>query len=182
MKHSIISGTARSGKTTLAKMLKEQLLSYNEFHGDCIREWMIRLYGQKRAREITHSSDYPESMAKLTDAFISFVSYPCIVEWSRYFPHNEHLISEKHECVFIYLGHGGISTEELFDQIREHESLDDFTSSLSDRELLSACERWSETDKQFLMECRKYNKDYYDTSNNRMTTLFDITQKIIVKS
>lgn len=179
MKHIIITGTARSGKTTLAKMLKEQLLMYNEFHGDCIREWIIRSYGQKRAKEITHAQNYPESMAQLTDAFLSSLAYPCIVEWSRFFPCNEHLFTEKHKCIFVYLGHGGLSGEKLYEQIRRHESANDFTLKLSEQELLASCERWSETDKRFLIECKLHNRDYYNTSNDRLFILSEIMQKVI---
>lgn len=182
MKHIIISGTARSGKTTLAKMLKEHFLSYNEFHGDCIREWMILLYGPERAREITHTAEYPEHMAKLTDAFLSASLYPCIVEWSRFFPRNERLIGGRHDCLFVYLGHGGLSAGELSAQIRKYESADDFTSALSDGELLSSCERWSETDKQILTECRLYNKPYYNTSDDRTSVISAIARSVIRES
>lgn len=70
MKHIIIAGSARSGKTTLAAMLKERFPVYNLFHGDCIREWLISLYGKKRASQIVHSDGHANAMLQLVNAIL----------------------------------------------------------------------------------------------------------------
>lgn len=91
MKHIIIAGSARSGKTTLAAMLKERFPVYNLFHGDCIREWLISLYGKKRASQIVHSDGHANAMLQLVNAILKDTKQVYIIEWSRLYPSNERL-------------------------------------------------------------------------------------------
>lgn len=80
MKHIIIAGSARSGKTTLAAMLKERFPVYNLFHGDCIREWLISLYGKKRASQIVHSDGYANAMLQLVNAILKDTKQVYIID------------------------------------------------------------------------------------------------------
>lgn len=169
MKHIIIAGSARSGKTTLAAMLKERFPVYNLFHGDCIREWLISLYGKKRASQIVHSDGYANAMLQLVNAILKDTKQVYIIEWSRLYPSSVEKIKVHDRCTFLFLGHGGLSPEKLIKQCREFETECDFTAELSDANLLSACKRWANADVRILNECISRGETYYNTSRDRMT-------------
>ena len=101
MKHIIIAGSARSGKTTLAAMLKERFPVYNLFHGDCIREWLISLYGKKRASQIVHSDGYANAMLQLVNAILKDTKQVYIIEWSRLYPSSVEKIKVHDRCTFL---------------------------------------------------------------------------------
>lgn len=178
MKNIIIAGSARSGKTTLASMIKERFPKYSLFHGDCIREWLIAIYGIPRTNVIVHSDKYAEAMVLLANTILKDLACYYIIEWSRLFPTAVEKLSECARCHTIYLGHGGIDAKALMKQCRANESVNSFTSALSDTALLEACERWAATDLRIMNECAQLGLPYYDTSTNRMDVLQSLTMSI----
>lgn len=181
MKNIIIAGSARSGKTTLAALLKERFPVYSVFHGDCIREWLIALYGKEHASELVHSDNYPFAMLQLLDAILKNSTQPYIVEWSRFYPSIISNLASYDNCTFLYLGHGGITPEVLFQHCRKYECEMDFTASLSDSDLLKSCMRWAKVDARIMNECISENKPYYDTSKNRLKVLMHIVSDFTTK-
>lgn len=175
MKHIIIAGSARSGKTTLTAMLKEKFPAYSVFHGDIMREWLIALLGKERASELVHSDEYAEAMLFLVNSVLDNAACPYIIEWSRLFPSAVRRINCFNQCTFIFLGHGGIAPEALMEQCRRFAGKDDFTAQLSDENLCKSCARWASVDQRILNECFEQGYLYYNTANSRKLIL----QKII---
>lgn len=180
MKHIIIAGSARSGKTTLAAMLKEKYPAYSVFHGDAMREWLITLLGKQRASELVHSDEYAESMLFLVNSILDNAACPYIIEWSRLYPSAVRKLNSFDQCAFVFLGHGGIAPKALMEQCRRFESKDDFTSQLSDEILCQSCIRWASADQKIFNECTELGYLYYNTANSRKLTLQKIINDFIV--
>ena len=179
MKHIIIAGSARSGKTTLATMIKERFPIYNLNHGDCIREWLIALYGKECAGKIVHSDDYPIAMLHLVNAMLKDDAQPYIEEWSRFYPSIINNLASCRECSFICLGHGGLTPELLLQRCRTYERETDFTATLTDDDLLNSCKRWAAVDTRMINECAMWNQPYNDTSENRMKVLQQLVSDLV---
>lgn len=180
MKHIIIAGSARSGKTTLAAMLKEKYPAYSVFHGDAIREWLIALLGKQRTSELVHSDEYAESMLLLVNSILDNAACPYIIEWSRLFPSVVRKLNSFDQCAFIFLGHGGIAPKALMEQCRNFEDTEDFTAQLSDDSLYASCIRWTTADKKIMKECADLGYIYYNTTRDRIVTLQKIVDSVMV--
>lgn len=172
MKNIIIAGSARSGKSSLANIIKKKYPDYAIFHGDDIRNLLISIFGHEKAIKITHSEEMVKIVIDFLNNIIPNSPCPLIIEWSRIYPDTIAKLKKKENCIFIYLGHGGITSIELANQCRKFENEDDFTYVLSDTELLDSCERWAKVDNIIKSECQKYNLKYYNTSENRQL-IFD---------
>lgn len=180
MEHIIIAGSARSGKTTLAAMLKEKYPAYSVFHGDSMREWLITLLGKQHASELVHSDEYAEAMLLLVNSILDNAAHPFIIEWSRLFPSAVRMLNSFDQCTFIFLGHGGIAPKALMEQCRNYEDTEDFTAQLSDDNLYDSCVRWAATDQKIMKECADLGYMYYNTTRNRIVALQEIVGNVIV--
>lgn len=169
--HIIISGGPRSGKTTLAHMLKNRLPEYNELHCDVLRTYLKAASSCKDIGPLIHTEKYEDLMHIFINETLRASEHPYIVEWSRLYPSKEYLFEERENMMFLYLGHGGINGAKLFEACKTYDMPDTFTWEFSDTQLRSACERWAAVDRRITEECSCLNRTYFETSRNRMCVL-----------
>ncbi len=184
MQNILILGSGRTGKSTLARMLKREIPQYNLIHTDALRAAIMQDLPQKFAAELLHyeASDY---FVNLLLGFLeqqtrqNYNQQGFILEGTPIYPH--HLIQrkEKNQILPIFLGHGALTAEQIQTMIRQHDTAQDWSYYLSDQELHERAQRFYQLDQIFQAECKTYNFPYYNTSKHRTNTLKQIAHHII---
>lgn len=189
MKNILIIGVARTGKTTLSKMVKQKYNEYNLIHSDSIIWGIIRGEGKEEyyTKNIDKRKEYVHSETMqniLIETFKSLIKadnekYGIIFETGQLEPK---YLSEllKNESVYcICLGHGDLDEHQIKELCRKHDTETDWTSKMNDEQLEINCKKWTGKNKILKDQCKKYNIEYFDTSNNRREVLENILNKIV---
>ncbi len=177
-----ICGLPRTGKTTLAKMLKARIDNSNLIVTESIRNGF-----QKIDKE--HSKDWGTKSSKLRQAvFPLFVKE--FLDWNEKFSSNITILDcalislqqiEKlanKDDIIVCLGFGGRENNEIFLHIRQYEHNDDYTKTYSNDYLLKLWGDLSTLDKCNYDFCNKKGIKYFDTSLNRRKVQLEITKYI----
>jgi hypothetical protein len=90
----------------------------------------------------------------------------------------ETILKYKDDFTVIVLINDYKSPKEFFDNIKKYDSKSDWTSNLSDNELMDYCVNLYESEKNVKRFCKDNNIKYYVTGNNRVKTIDDIVQNI----
>ncbi len=183
MQNIFILGSGRTGKSTLARMIKTKAPQYNLIHTDALRAAIMQDLPPKFADEILHyeANDY---FANLLLGFLQqqtkqdFNQQNYILEGTPIYPHHLTNRISNHQAKFIFLGHGNLNAAEIATLIRQHDTKQDWSYYLNDDELHARAERFWQLDQTFQSECKKYNFPYYDTSQNRNKILTQILEQI----
>ena len=181
MKNIIILGHARSGKTTLSKMIANRF-NYNLLTFDNLVTSFQKCFPQIGIRH-TYSKENSEILSpfvvKLVNCMVSnYPERPHIFEGSHVFPENIHNKLDKEKFKIICLGCPSLTNIEFLNSIRKFDTEDEWTNGLKDEELLSFCSKWVETCKALSSQCKKINIAFFDTSNHRQKTLEAIVSQL----
>ncbi len=82
-------------------------------------------------------------------------------------------------CNIYFLAYPNITAEEKVKQIRQFDTIDDWTVTKSNDELLTQIETYIEISKWIQEECKKYNLPFIDVSKNREEVLENLVNEII---
>lgn len=170
MKNIYILGTPRSGKTTLAKLLKQQFTDYSLISMDSIRNAFI-----KTLPNLNMGNRYSESRQTVLPNFIlEFVKWNneilnnyCIIEGALIPSNIAKGIFSKDDIV-IFCGHGNSSLEEIIENIKLNDTVNDYTFDWSTNKLF---EHFGDIKKEDILNqevCKENAFIYIDTSSNRI--------------
>ena len=178
MKNILILGAARSGKSTLANMLSDELghniISVDAFIGAF----------QENYPELGMS--YHTGNNHMVAPFVA--SYANAVIYNH--PKSKFVVEGYHikladavklfgdKFKIVVLGYPKLSPKEVLSNVRKYEGKFDYTKAMSDDELLSVVSRHVEYSKKFEEECKNLGLQFYDTSYNRNDVLSHIINKI----
>lgn len=192
MKNIIIAGTSRTGKSTLSKRLVKAFPSYNFIQQDILGPAFERAY-------VAMQSDKCEDKDKLTinmsevakysniffDYYIDFLldledQFNYLIE---VFDFTFEKLKEYKDKGFIVvvLGNAYISEEELFKNIRKHDTENDRTYFMSNFNLKLEVGALIKMSKRYEEECKKFDLPYFDTSKEREKILDDAYDFIVSK-
>ena len=183
MKNIAIFGSARSGKSTLSKMILKEYPNYDIIIGDDIR-WAFEkvLPGNK----INSSGgegmvdDFPRFLSsyfyksiKRNKGEINYILDTCDIK-----PEKAIELFSSDDTIILFLGTPNQSVEEHFNEIRKYETEKDWTYNRSDNEIIEHSKYWIPESKRRKNECEKLGIWYVDTSLDRNNVLKETFEKL----
>lgn len=183
MKNIAIFGSARSGKSTLAKMISKKLPNYHIIVGDDVRGAFQDTLPQNNI-----NSKGGQGMIDDFPKFLSAYFYRSIrrnrgifnyiVETCDICPEKANQYFNREDTIIIYLATPSLSVAEHFKEIRKYETERDWTFDRDDKEIAEHCKYWINVSKTFEKECKDLNIWFVDTSISRVEVLEETLRKI----
>ncbi len=183
MKNIIIFGCPRAGKTTLAKMLNEEL-KYNIISIDSIVEAFKNIFPNMG---ITHHAPINEKSKKfspflyeyLNRAIWEYTDRNFVLEGWHNLPDYFMPLIDREKFVIICLGYPNADEEDMFKKIRQNDTEHDNTKNVSDEHLKkliheSKCEMSEILKKQSI----KWEIPFFETDKERDKQLLNILKYI----
>lgn len=168
MKNIFIAGVARSGKSTLAKLIQDSG-KYNHIPLDYFASSFKRNFPEFGIKSSVVIDE--ESSSKLA-LFLSRVieiidssEEKFIIDSAHIMPKDIIKYLDRNKWDIYYLGYPNIDPKEKFDIIRKYDNENDWTYRRSDTELLELVNKLVLLSKKIEEECNEYNICFIDTSN-----------------
>lgn len=167
MKHVIIAGCARSGKTTLSLKLREK--GFNHYKMDTIKRGLDDNFYPGKIKTWRESSP---KFAKLISRIIEEADTDIIkdIEWylidtCHLYPSDISKTYNKDNTIIVFLGYTNITKEEKLKSIRSNDPKHGWTWKKDDDFLLKSIEEDISFSKEALEECEENNIPFFDTSD-----------------
>ena len=181
MKHVIIAGTCRSGKTTLSIRLNQ--IGFNHYKMDTIKRAMCDIMNLDG-----HNWDYMSYiMYNMINRMIEENKTDTVYGKEKYVIDTCHLLPKDiknintNNALIVYLGYSKITNEEYLEIMRKYDKKNYWSSKLNDVDLLNMISANINYSKYIKEECKKLNIKYFDTSYDRDKTLDEAYQYILKK-
>ena len=187
-KNIIIFGGSRCGKSTLARRISRKF-NYNlislDFLITAFQYGMPNLNINHLRRDEVMLNDISSFMYSYIRALnhdsknsydVNYVIEGCYLKLDDFvekFNINNFMI--------IVLGYDDSATQ-LFNDIRTHDTIKDWTKDLSDEDLLKYCNRVIEDCKKLKEYCLKRKIPYFDMSGDRNEKIFSIIDKVRIEN
>lgn len=165
-----ICGVPRSGKTTLARKLKEALTGYNFIVSESIRNGFQKMdkgnykkWGNRNS--LQRKQQFPEFIFEF-------------LKWNSFFSECDNIVdlglvdlktvvdNKEDSDLVICLGFGDISDKEILSFMRKRENKGDYTEKLNDEELMNIWGNIFDGDKENIKLCNQYKIKYFNVLKN----------------
>lgn len=169
MKNIFIAGVARSGKSTLAKKLKENK-EYNHIPLDYFTSSLKHNFpNTKIVSSVVIDSESSKNLSILLSRVIEIMNNQeekFIIDSAHILPRDiiNYLDRDKWDIYFV--GYPNITAEDKLAIIRIYDSEFDWTFKKSDEELLDILEQLIRISKDMESECKKHNITFIDTGSD----------------
>ena len=183
MKNIIIIGIPRSGKSTLAKLIKDKYPKYNQISFEAVRNAFIKTQPElemDNRNSISRKELLPQFIMSLVEWNSKLLDSPILIEGSFTTIDVLDNIIDKDNNIIICLGLGCRNIEDILSGIRNNDSSKDYTSNWSDEKIRNHFYDSEEVDKVNYNYCINHNIKYYDTYNNRNEIFESIINNIQV--
>lgn len=188
-KNILIMGIGRAGKTTLSKMIKDKVNSYNLIHSDSLKWAIIRAKNQEEyyrenvdiQKKFEHGEYFQRVLLEFYNSLIrkDTNGYGYILESGQLHPKIVNEMIDFDNTIVVCLGLGNYSVEDMVNQCIKYDTEESWTYGLSREYLTKHASDWYNANEMLKKECPKYNITYIDTSKNREMVLKDTLEKII---
>lgn len=188
-KNILIMGIGRAGKTTLSKMIKDQVNSYNLIHSDSLKWAMIRAESKEnyyrenvdKQKEFEHSEYFQRVLLEYFNSQIrkDNKKYGTILESGQLHPKIVHEMIDFDNTNVICLGLGDMQIDDMVNQCIKYDTVESWTYNLLVEYLRKHAEDWYSANEMLKVECPKYGIKYMDTSANRKEVLNHILEEIL---
>lgn len=181
MKHVIIAGSSRSGKTTLSLRLREYSSLFNHYKMDSIKRGLDNNFYDGR---IVYWKDASIKFARLYKRMIDENNTDIVNEKEYYVIDTCHLYPKDiydmnlENTIIIFLGYSNITSDKKLENIRKYD-FGTWTSSKDDDTLLNNINMDIEYSREAKKQCEELNIAFFDTSDNFNETLNDAYNYII---
>lgn len=182
----LILGPGRTGKTTLARQLRAGLPTYNLIHADALRATIMKQLPAKYPEELLHyekNSHYANLLLGLVSEQLEQDqrAQGLILDGGVISPKfiSSHPIITTHSPIIVFLGHGSLDAEGIFQLIRQNDTASDWSSELDDDTLRAKTAHFAKQNQTYRTECTDTGLRYIDTSQNRASILADLEQEIL---
>ncbi len=175
MKNIIVVGPPRIGKTTLSKMIVNQISCYSAINVDVIRESIYKsicIDMKQEERKNYVKNIFPSFLKAMLNQYIKFYNPEMfyVIEGDLLSIEDAIKIKEEYDVDVVCIGTPNINENELFDRIRNNAAIHKcWTKKLSDNELNILC---TEIIEQSIKE-KKISQEkgliYIDNSKNNNT-------------
>lgn len=183
-KDILIFGSSRSGKSTLAAMIKSEY-NYVVLRLDGL---LVAFYKALPDAGVKFIIDDPKNknIAKFTAQYFKNLRYrqgnlnqKYIIEGDSILPEDVNEYFDIDNCIVIFLVQNKLNVDEILDNYEKYRTNDDWTTTRSDDELRKHAEFHSELGKLIEKQCEKYNYLCFDTSYDRDKVLNNIIDNYI---
>ncbi|MBQ9834526.1 MAG: hypothetical protein IJO33_04975 [Bacilli bacterium] len=169
MKNIFIAGVARSGKSTLAKKLKEDK-EYNHIPLDYFTSSLKHNFPQTNiVSNVVINEESSKNLSLLLSRVIEIMNNQeekFIIDSAHILPQDIIKYLDKDKWDIYFVGYPNIPAEEKLAIIRKYDSEFDWTFKKSDEELLDILEQLIHLSKKIEEECKRYGITFIDTSND----------------
>lgn len=175
MKSIIILGVPRSGKSTLAKMIKEKYHVYNIIEEDIISEAFRRVL-EANSKKVGCKSEFEAIEGKVgyfLDVALSFKPKSSFILDTFTTKPRICRQFQKQGVIVVVLGYPNETRESILARIRKYENEDDWTTIYGSVIMMRFIDFWLEESKTLEKEARKYDLKFVDTGKNRTQALFE---------
>lgn len=181
----LILGPGRTGKTTLARMLRAELSTYNLIHADALRATIMKQLPAKYPEELLHyekNSHYANLLLGLVSEQLEQDHHAqgLILDGGVISPNfiANHPVT-MHSPIIVFLGHGDLDAEGIFRLIRENDTASDWSSELDDDALHAKTAHFARQNQTYRIECANTGLHYINTSKDRALILSNLKQEIL---
>ena len=158
MKNIVILGLPRSGKTTLARMIKDKFSKYQIITGDAVRNTFIE--GISRIEHISNTK-----IKRYLPQFLSMLF-------------NEEIRHNKSSFLYILDTCDIITFEDKWREIKKYETNEDWTNRKEQKQVIKEIKEAVEKSKIFEKQCQELNIRFIDTSFNREKILKKLLEEL----
>ena len=183
MKNIIIGGTVRSGKTTLANLIRNKF-GYSKVESDTIVTAFDKVFPEfgitHRNAELAREK-YEPFLFEVLNGFCRDLKYAgniTVFPGSQFLPENISRYEKLDKYIVVFLGVNASSSEELLKTIRENDSENDWTHKKTDEWMLRFCENIIKESDKLKADCEKYGFHYFNTYYDRDKVLNSICELI----
>ncbi len=167
MKNIFIGGVARSGKSTFAKMIKENG-NYNYIPLDYFTSSLKHNFPETNiTSNVVIDPKSSENLALLLSRVISIMNNTkekYLIDSAHIMPKDIMKYIDLEKWDVYYVGYPNVSSKDKFDIIRKYDSKYDWTSKRSDEELLEIVDSLINLSKEIESQCQELNITFIDTS------------------
>ena len=182
-------GTGRAGKTTLSKMIKDKINSYNLIHSDALEWAMIRAKNEEqyykknvdKQKEFEQGEYFQKTLLGMYNSLISedTKKYGYILECSQLHPKIVKETVDFNNTIVLCLGLGNSKPDDIVNQCITYDTEESWTYGLSKEHLLEYAHDWYNWNEMLKVECLKCGIKYIDTSKDRKEILNKILDDIL---
>lgn len=160
----LIGGVPRSGKTTFAGKLREQLnISHIEL--DLIKNSIERSYPDLNSKRVDRAEQFLEFTKGLINQY-QYYKKDVIIEGTNVSPAFVSSIENQNQLLTTFVGYPKTSVTLKLTEIRKYASEEDWTRKRSDDELTPLIEKYISESKVLEIESKDYDFDFLDTSDD----------------
>ena len=170
MKNIFIAGVAKSGKSTLARVLNKEG-KYNHIPLDYFASSLKHNFpSTKITSNVVIDRESSKNLAKLLSRVITIMNSndeeKFIIDSAHIMPQDiiEYLDRDKWDI--YYLGYPNVEATDKLKLIRKYEKENDWTVKRDNSELLNTLEQLIDISIEIENQCDKFNITFIDTSNN----------------
>lgn len=161
-----ICGIPRSGKTTLSRKLKKELVDYNVIVSESVRNGFQKM--EEEHYKEWGSKDSLQRKEKFPKFLFEFL------KWNTHFSKCNNIVdlalvdlktvidNKQEEDIIVCLGFGGANYKEILKFIRKREKEEDYTFKMSDDHLMKVWGDIESCDKENMTLCKEYGIKYFD--------------------
>lgn len=175
MKHIIIAGASRSGKTTLSLLIRKK--GFVHYKMDSIKRGLDYNFYEGK---ITEWRDASPKIAHLISTIVNECQTDIIKNLEWYVIDTCHLYPRDivkqnlEDTIIIFLGYPNLTIEEKMNQIRTYDPMSGWTHEVSDEQLKINIQRDIDFSKEVEKECKEYGIRFFDTGTNYQKTIAGI--------
>ena len=180
MKNIYVVGVARSGKSTLTRLIKERFPMYNQFSFEAIRNGFIETQPELKMNN-RHSKARKEILPKHIVTFANWNSHflhsPSLIEGTFCTVEELYNLLDENDYI-ICLGLGCKQIEEIARGVKMHDTNDDYTKEWTEEQIKAHFYDIPYVDQKNYEFCQENNIDYFDTFENREEVFDEILKRI----
>lgn len=179
MKNLLVLGSARSGKSTFARMV-HQKLGYNIVAIDALVSAFQETFPEIGIKHhgICNNLISPFVASYIHSLVESHPGCKFVVEGWHMHPDNAVKLINRDLFDMVVLGYPKLTSEEAFAIVRKTEKPSDYTVNMNDEYLLDLLYRHINHSQQFQKDCSELGLDFVDTSYNRQEVLDNLLKRL----
>ncbi len=192
MKHLIIAGVPRSGKSTLSRRVAKAL-GWQHVSMDAIIAGFERCFpetGIDTGLSVNKNKSSMEILQIISGRIAPFLramtdpeeydrqNGPMVIDMYQLLPEDYVKYLDPEACGILYLLTGDVTVEERFRIQKEFDTPEDYTYELSDEERLEGCGYLVEQSGLMREQCERLGLPYFETARDRESVFTEILEKL----
>ncbi len=178
-----IVGVATSGKSTLAKLIKQKQSDVNVISFEAVRNGFIKAQpdlGMSDRNSVARKEILPSFMVEMAEWNARMTSSLSLVEGTFAKVGQLTTLVSANDMV-ICLGYGGKNLNEVAETAIANASASSYLFGKTEEEFKTHFYDLEKDDRENIEDCRKYGIKYVDTSENREQVLEEVAEWVVNK-